>query len=109
MDNGLTVPYRGVVVITDGGTRGASAGVLVAIGVQARSPAREANPARPGVRGDGEAAPSGKADPRDAAPARKASREGRARPYRKPTLVGWHEHAEVSGRPSAKELGNLAP
>jgi hypothetical protein len=68
-------PVPRLIAITDGGTRRASAGVLLAIGVQARSPAREANPARPGVRGDGEAAPSGKADPRDAAPARKASRE----------------------------------
>ncbi len=35
--------------------------------------------------------------------------EGRGRPYRKPTPVGWENTPQVHGRTLVKELGNLTP
>ena len=40
-------------------------------------------------------------------PPRKAPSQGGARPYRKPTQVGWQNTAKVNGRTFAKELGKL--
>jgi hypothetical protein len=40
-------------------------------------------------------------------PPRKAPSQGCARPYRKPTQVGWQNSAQVNGRTFAKELGNF--
>ena len=77
--------------------------------VQACSVHLVANPQVPDVRGEDEATPQGTAKSREAAPARKASRESVECPYRTPTLVGEEHPPQVNGRPSAKELGNLAP
>jgi len=42
-------------------------------------------------------------------PPRKASRQMRLCPYRKPTPVGREKAPEVNERPSVKELGKLTP
>ena len=78
--------------------------------VPARRVSRQGNPLAPDLRRAAEGVLATRGPKAlEPVPPRKAPSQGPARPYRKPTQVGWQNSAKVNGRTFAKELGNMTP
>jgi|NGEPerStandDraft_6_1074524.scaffolds.fasta_scaffold34336_1 hypothetical protein len=75
--------------------------------VPARRASEQGNPLVPGLRRRRRRRGDSSAEEVEPVPPRKAPSQEAARPYRKPTQVGWQNTAKVNGRTFAKELGKL--